>query len=47
MKGVLDYWKLRNKEKLKEAWKVAFFCVVWLVWRQRNIISFENGALSI
>ena len=34
-------------KKRRKAWMVALLCLFWLVWKERNMIAFENEDLSI
>ena len=30
-------------EKHKKVWRVAFLCLFWTVWRERNRVTFDNA----
>ena len=34
-------------KKCRKAWMVAPLCIFWLVWKERNRVTFENDDLSI
>ena len=31
----------------KKAWKVALLCIFWTVWKERNLLMFDNMTISI
>ena len=31
----------------KKAWKVAPVCIFWIVWKERNLLAFENAEIWI
>ena len=31
----------------KKAWKVAPLCIFWTVWKERNLLVFDNTTISI
>lgn len=48
VKRAFQSCKLKHKDKSKrKAWKAAFFCMLWIVWRKRNQLAFEEGVLNI
>ena len=34
-------------KKHRKVWKAAPLCLFWLVWKEKNMIAFDNEELSI
>ena len=34
-------------KKRRKVWKAAPLCIFWAVWKERNMIAFDNEELSI
>jgi len=45
---VLDSWRGQvGRQNILEAWKMAPLCLMWCIWRERNVRSFEDCGRSV
>ena len=48
VKDTLSGWCGFNLgKKRRKVWKAAPLCIFWAVWKERNMIAFDNKELSI
>ena len=45
-KTLLGWHELFVGKARKKAWQVAPLCIFWTMWKERNLIAFDNEELS-
>ena len=43
---LISWWGTFVEKKRKKAWSAASLCLVWSLWKERNLRAFEDSELT-
>jgi hypothetical protein len=47
VRGLLSLGGQAGRGNILKVWKLALLCLMWCIWRERNVQSFENIETSM